>query len=128
MSRAKMTTSIDAPLPFGIRQVAFEFEDKPGVFKRRLVIAISPNRFEDSVLVLTVKVTSHAPRAGFPGEILLNDWAKEGLPKPSVARCSKLAQIPLARMREGHLYGRLSNSDARRVCRALKELGVLAAF
>lgn len=55
-----MTTSIDAPLPFEIRQVAFEFEDKPGVFKRRPVIAVSPKRFEDSVLVLTVKVTSQS--------------------------------------------------------------------
>lgn len=123
-----MTTNTDAPLPFEIRQVAFEFEDKPGEFKRRPVIVISPKQFVGNVLVLCVKVTSHAPRPGFPGEVFLNDWAKAGLPKPSVARCSKLAQIPLARIQEGHLYGRLTNSDARRVCQALKELGVLAAF
>lgn len=123
-----MTTKIDAPLPFEIRQVAFEFDDKPGVFKRRPVVVISPKQFGDSVLVLSVKVTSHAPRPGVPGEIFLKDRAKAGLPKPSVARCSKLAQIPLARMQESFLYGRLSNSDARRVCKALKELGVLATF
>ena len=52
MRKAKMTTKIDAPLPFEIRQVAFEFDDKPGVFKRRPVVVISPKQFGDSVLVI----------------------------------------------------------------------------
>ncbi len=30
MTKAKMPTNIDAPLSFEIRQVSFEFEDKPG--------------------------------------------------------------------------------------------------
>ena len=126
--RGMMSTDSDAPLPFEVRQVAFEFEDKSGVFKRRPVIVISPKQFDHRILVLSVRVTSHASRSGFPGEVVLKDWLAAGLPKPSVARCSKLAQIPLERVREGLLYGRLSNMDAIAICRALKECGVLADF
>lgn len=36
-----MATNLDAPLPFEVRQIAYEFEDKPGVFKRKPVIIIS---------------------------------------------------------------------------------------
>ena len=47
---------------------------------------------------------SLTPRTDFPGEVFLNDWAEAGLPKPSVARCSKLAQIPLTTLKESLLY------------------------
>lgn len=128
MKIEKTIDFFDVPPPFEVREVAFEFEDRPGVFKRRPAVVIAPKPFADSVLVLFVKITSHKPRSEFQGEVILKDWAFAGLSKPSVARCSKLALIPIERLRNSRVYGQLSNFDARAVCEGLKECGILSEF
>ena len=120
--------SIEPPKPFELYKVAFEFEDRRGVFKNRPVVVISPRQFSDRVLVLSIKVTSKEPRAQTPGEVVLLDWEKAGLTKPSVARCSKLAQIPVSKFTNESRYGRLSSRDSRRVFDALVKLGILASL
>lgn len=74
--------------PFDVLIACVEFEDKPGVTKPRPVIAV--NIDDEHLSVVAIKVTSHAPRPWCPGEVVLVDWEREGLAKPSVARCSKL--------------------------------------
>lgn len=111
--------------PFEVHKIAFEFEDKPGLYKKRPVIVIASKQFSSVTLVLSVKVTSHAARKDYPGEIELLDWKEAGLQKPSTARCSKLARVPIDQFTEKTLYGRLSHRDSRRIYEALLNIGVL---
>lgn len=83
-----MTFSMTEIDPFDVLIARVEFEDRPGVAKPRPVIAV--NIDDEHFSVVAVKVTSHAPRPWCPGEVVLVDWEREGLAKPSVARCSKL--------------------------------------
>ncbi len=124
----KMTIDRAVPRSFEVCQVAFEYDDQPGVFKKRPVIVIGSQEVNGEILVLSVKVTRHEARPGFSGEVVLEDWKQEGLPKPSVARCSKLARLPVRCFSPEKRYGRLSDADARSVCRALESMGVLASF
>lgn len=88
-----MTPSIREIQPFDVLIALVRFEDKPDVSKPRPVIVLNVN--DGEVTILAVKVTSHAPREWCPGEVALLDWKKEGLAKPSVARCSKkLVLVP----------------------------------
>lgn len=87
-----MTSStLEGVCPYDVLIAKVRFEDKPEVVKPRPVVAVT---IDDALLtVLAVKVTSHAPRAWCPGEVVLEDWQTAGLLKPSVARCSKLMML-----------------------------------
>lgn len=108
---------------FQIRYMPFEYEDMPGTFKERPVI-VGAVSFEKA-LVLLVKVTGHGPRREYPGEVVLVDWAAEGLSKPSVARCSKTVEVDLNEMRDAPLAGRLSQRDAEAVDVGMRDAGVI---
>ena len=111
--------------PFEVHKISFEFEDKPGVYKKRPVVVITSKEFSSVTLVLSIKITSHPVRKNYPGEVELLDWAEAGLPKPSTARCSKLARVPIDQFTDKTLYGRLSHRDARRIYEVLLNLGIL---
>ena len=90
-----MTTDRFAePQLFEVWRMAFRYEDQPEISKERPVIIGAVNKETDEVLLLAVKVTSHAPRPDCPGEVVLEDWQEAGLEKPSVARCSKHMVVP----------------------------------
>lgn len=62
-----------------------KFEDSNEVKKRPVLV------LEDRVAyILSLKITSHAPRKKFDGEYQLLQWEKAGLTKPSVVRTSKV--------------------------------------
>ena len=109
------------PALYDVWRIAFEYEDQPGVTKERPVIIGAID--EEFALVLVVKVTSHAPRPNYPGEVPLEDWKDAGLDKPSVARCSKTLLIPRSYLAGSHRYGRLSSRDSLKVAEALQSLG-----
>lgn len=60
-------------------------------YKNRPVVVVG-NELVIDVDVLITPVTSHAARDGF--DVVIEDWEKAGLKKPSVARTSKLSAIP----------------------------------
>ncbi len=74
---------------------------------------------------MSVKVTSHPPRANFPGEVALLDWEEAGLTKPSTARCMHVARLPKSFFEGRFRYGKLSDRDAEAVDAALSQLGML---
>lgn len=108
----------EAPvLPFQVRRLAFEYDEAPGTFKERPVVVAHV----EGSKALVVKVTGHGSRPGFPGEVRLLDWIAAGLSMPSVARCSKVASVPLGQLAQAPLYGSLSSRDADAVVMGLHE-------
>ncbi len=104
--------------PFDVLIASVRFEGHPEVAKPRPVVVINVD--DDALLIVAIKVASHAPRSWCPGEVVLADWQSEGLACPSVARCSKLVALE---WRDIKLRaGRLSDRDRREVERALREL------
>ncbi len=76
------------PKPYEVWRLRFFFEDKPDIEKERPVVVLDRNEETGQVLVAGAKVTSHAPRPDFPGEVSLQNWQQAGLVKPSVVRKS----------------------------------------
>ena len=109
-------------MPFEVERVSFAYEDTPSAAKRRPVIVARVS--EDAALVLVVKVTGHGPRLGYPGEVRLMDRGQAGLSKPSVARCSQMASVPLAAIQDASVYGQLFQRDEEAVVRGLHEAGM----
>ena len=80
-----------APWDVWLANVAFE--DKPLEYKARPVVILSTGE----VFILSLKVTTHAPRSGW-GEYALIKLQAAGLTKPSTVRISKLVRIAPADM------------------------------
>ena len=58
--------------------------------KQRPVVVLS----EDTVFVLSLKLTSHSPRYNrFEGEYEILKWQEAGLLKPTVVRCGRVLQV-----------------------------------
>ena len=66
-----------------------------------------------TALVLSFKITSHEPRANFPGEYPIELWREAGLLRPSVIRCFQV--IDLSQRDIGRYLGRLQPDDIRGV-------------
>lgn len=66
-----MTNNAHLPQPYDVWRLAFYFEDKPDVVKERPVVVLNCNSKTGQVLIAGAKVTSHAPRPDFPGEVQL---------------------------------------------------------
>ena len=116
-----MTTNAEGPASFQVRRLAFEYEERPGTFKERPVVIVLTT--DNEALVLAVKITGHGPRPEYPGEVRLLDWRQEGLSKPSVARCSKVARVPIYLIASAPVLGSLSDRDADAVTAGLHEAG-----
>ena len=118
-----MTTN--KPKLWEVWRFEFAFEEDPQKTKMRPVIIAAKDDIQDEVIVLSVKVTSHPPRKGFPGEVALLDWEKAGLSKPSTARCSKHLLVPIEAFYGCFCYGRLSKRDEDAVRQSLLSLNVI---
>ena len=110
-----MAPSLDR---FDVAIAGFEFEDRPGVVKPRLVVVLDVDG--GRAAVAAAKVTTHVPRLEFPGEVALRDWEASGLLKPSTVRCSKVAEIEVGAINS--VIGRLTARDAERVVRGLDDV------
>lgn len=75
--------------------------------KKRPVLILS----DETVAVLSVKMTSHAPRyKTLPGEYEIVKWKESGLLRPTVIQCSKVIRLPKEKMRSKN-FGKLQASD-----------------
>lgn len=82
------------------------FEETEGS-KKRPVLVLS----DQVCLVLSLKMTSHAPRyKKLEGEYEVMKWAEAGLLKPTVIQCSKLLRLSKGSF-TGKKYGRLAATD-----------------
>ena len=66
-----------------------KFDDDPSSVKRRPVLVLD----RKIAYILSVKITSHAPRPNFNGEYALKFWKAAGLDKPSTVRLSKKLKL-----------------------------------
>lgn len=117
-----MTTfTPDSIRPFDVLIASVEFEDRPGVAKPRSVVVLE---LEGGAFAVTaVKVTSHEPREWCLGEVVLVDWEREGLAKPSVARCSKILRLRTESIRA--CIGALMPRDRAALIAGLAEAGAI---
>ena len=106
-----------------LRRFPYEFEDKPSKSKFRPVIVALVCK--DEGFAMLVKVTSHAPRENFPGELRLLDWEQEGLDHESTVRCSKTRNAAIAEVASTPLIGYLSKRDLETVTAQLRMMGTL---
>ena len=107
--------------PFDVLLARVWFEDVPGVYKVRPVVALGSA--SGRLSVSAVKVTSHAPREECAGEVFLADWRSEGLAKPTVARCSQVFEIELSDV--FRRMGSLSSRDCAALLAGLMEAGAM---
>ena len=114
-------STLDSVRPFDVLIASVEFEDRPGVAKPRPVIALEVEGGE--LAVTAVKVTSHAPRGWCAGEVQLADWEREGLARPSVARCSKVLRLGAGSIRAS--IGALTPRDRAAVISGLADAGAI---
>lgn len=95
------------------------FEEIKGSKKRPVVILS-----ETEALVLSLKMTSHAPRyKKLEGEYELMKWEEAGLLKPTVVQCSKLLRLDKGALTDKK-YGRLTATDIIGLTQMLKYMGV----
>ena len=92
-----------------------EFEEGTGS-KIRPVLIIDGTR----CYVLSLKITSHAPRSQFPGEYQIVEWKEAGLLSPSTIRISKQLNLPADSFVKK--IGRLTELDRFNVSRIYLEL------
>lgn len=65
------------------------FEEDPSQIKRRPVVIARDN----TLYVLTLRVTSQAPRPNDSYDVVLQHWQYANLTQPSVVRVKKIAQL-----------------------------------
>lgn len=89
------------------------FEDEPNLIKNRPVLIMD----NTECLVLSLKITSHSPRANFKDEYQILKWKEAGLLKPSTIRISKKLLLP----QESFIFrlGELQNIDKNNVINIL---------
>lgn len=81
------------------------FEDDPDTVKDRPVVVID----QDHCYFISLKVTTHEPRAYSEGEFLLQRWKEAGLDHESTIRCSKRLKLVAGDFRRK--IGRLHPTD-----------------
>lgn len=113
-----MTLSISDIRPFDVLIAIVRFEDVPKGYKARPVVVL--NIDDETLTIAVIKVTSHAVREWCSGEVRLLDWEREGLAKPSVARCSQ--RLLLYASDIGKRIGTLTERDRRAVMAALRDM------
>lgn len=93
-----------------------KFEDNPSVVKQRPVLILSADRY----FFLSAKMTSHPPRASFPGEYAIVRWSDAGLDGESTVRLSQ--QFDLVSTDLTHKIGKLHPFDIAAIQKILRLL------
>lgn len=94
-----------APCKWEIWLARVKFEDDLAQVKNRPVLVVAPGQ----QYILSLKITSHPPRANFSDEYAILKWAEAGLWKESTIRCSK--RLNLVESDFIHKLGRLHPID-----------------
>jgi mRNA interferase MazF len=93
--------------PMDVVKVPFPYKDRPVRERRPALIVASGKLQSDHGLLWVLMITSQANR-GWPGDVLVNDLIRSGLPAPSVVRTAKIATIEA---KEAELIGVLPEKE-----------------
>ncbi len=97
--------------------VPFPFTDLK-ITKKRPALIISPDDYNKGYDLVILFITSNLDGKKKPGDFLISDWGKSGLPKPSMIRM-KFATISKSIV--VRKLGKLNKSDARGLSKNLTE-------
>lgn len=112
----KVTRSENRFEPFDLVVVPFPYADRLAE-KRRPALVIS-NRKLATLGVIWVAMVTSADNEAWPGDVVVDDLKRGGLPAPSVVRPAKIACIDPARV--DRRIGRLNKATARAVVQRLR--------
>lgn len=106
--------------PFDIVLVPFPFTSLTILKKRpALVLAITrPTKLPEHLVV--AMITSQVEGVSFPNDVLLKEWGKADLPKPSLVRLSKVVTLEENMIQK--VIGKLAKKDELSVRSEFKRL------
>jgi mRNA interferase MazF len=105
---------------FDVVLVPFPFADLQTAKQRPALVLAQTKLPRLPSLLLVAMMTSRTDGPHFPHDVTLHDWMGAGLPKPTLARVSKLVTIERTLVRK--TIGTLHAKDRKRVQKALREL------
>ena len=100
-----------------IVKVPFPYTDRP-VRQRRPALVVAAGELEAAQGLLWLAMVTSAANHGWPGDVLVSDFASAGLPIRSIIRPAKIATIEA---RDAERLGALPPRDRRAVRRYLRE-------
>jgi len=98
-------------------KVPFPYTNRPVQQRRPALVVAIPNAPAALNLLWVMMVTSAGNR-GWPGDVVVSNLDKAGLPAPSVVRLAKIATIEA---HDAERMGRLAHADQLQVADALRE-------
>ena len=96
-------------------KVPFPYTDRPAR-QSRPALVVSTGGLEQMHGLLWVVMITSAHHRGWPGDVLITQLRKAGLPAPSVIRSAKIATIEAA---DAAKLGRISPAELKRVVGAI---------
>lgn len=112
-----MTASKARYALWDIVAVPFPYTDRPSEKRRPALVVSLPALERDHALTWLLMITSRDNR-GWKSDVEVSDYAKAGLPAPSIVRAAKIATVDTSRI--VRRIGRLNSADRSRVIKALQ--------
>lgn len=104
--------------PLDVVAVPFPYVERPVARQRPAVVLATPPSGNRYPLLWVMMITSAVNRQ-WPGDILIDDLAAAGLPRPCLIRPAKIAVVENLAIER---WGRLASSDVSALRRALEKL------
>ena len=111
--------------PRQVWSAEFPFDDDPSLSKIRPVLVLKVDREANSVSVLSMKITSVAPRDKY--DFTLEDWANIPIDHESTVRPAHVKYLPLDNLKEylGYISDRDWDKATDRFMQVLRDRDIL---